>query len=294
MLALAGPAGNAAGSPYSTINAAAASSDITVQHIRRNVSVLEGSGGNIGVLAGADGIFMVDAGIAVSEAKIATALQALSKGKLRYMVLTHWHWDHSDGDCWVRKAGATLIADQNTVEHLKQTIDVVEWEHTFAPVPPDCLPNLAITADRTIQFDGETVRILHYQPGHTDGDLAVYFKTADVLQTGDMFWNGMYPFIDYAAGGSIDGAIRGADESIALTTDHTRVIPGHGPVGGRADLIAFRTMLTTIRAKVAALKAAGKSLAEVEAAKPTADFDATWGQSVISPSLFTALVYKGI
>jgi glyoxylase-like metal-dependent hydrolase (beta-lactamase superfamily II) len=151
-----------------------------------------------------------------------------------------------------------------------------------------------LTADKTLRFDGETVKILHYGAGHTDGDLAVYFRSADVLQTGDMFWNGLYPFIDYVAGGSIDGTIRGADDSIALTTDQTIVIPGHGPVGGRADLIAYRDMLRTVRGRVAAMKAQGKSLAEVEAARPTADYDGTWGRSVISPRLFTALVYRGV
>jgi glyoxylase-like metal-dependent hydrolase (beta-lactamase superfamily II) len=290
----AGALASALGTPYSDINAAAASAPITVQHLRRNVTMLEGSGGNIGVLAGRDGILMVDDGIAVSREKIVRAIRSFSDGDLKYVVLTHWHWDHSDGDGWVRKAGATLIADHRTVDHLKQTIDVVEWEHTFPPARAADIPNLVLTADKTLRFDGETVKILHYGAGHTDGDLAVYFRSADVLQTGDMFWNGLYPFIDYVAGGSIDGTIRGADDSIALTTDQTIVIPGHGPVGGRADLIAYRDMLRTVRGRVAAMKAQGKSLAEVEAARPTADYDGTWGRSVISPRLFTALVYRGV
>jgi glyoxylase-like metal-dependent hydrolase (beta-lactamase superfamily II) len=142
--------------------------------------------------------------------------------------------------------------------------------------------------------DGETVRIKHYGRGHTDGDMSVYFAKADVLQTGDTVWNGVYPFIDYVTGGSIDGAIRAANANIAMATNHTRVIPGHGPSGSRADLVAFRDMLLAIRNKVAALKSQGRSLSEVIVAKPTAAYDAKWGGSVISGALFTALVYRGV
>jgi glyoxylase-like metal-dependent hydrolase (beta-lactamase superfamily II) len=120
------------------------------------------------------------------------------------------------------------------------------------------------------------------------------FERANILQTGDTFWNGMYPFIDYVTGGSIDGAIRAANANLALSDAHTLVIPGHGPIGDRRALIAFRDMLVSVRGRIAALKAKGKSLADVQAADPTADFDAKWGRSVIDPALFTALVYRGV
>jgi glyoxylase-like metal-dependent hydrolase (beta-lactamase superfamily II) len=138
------------------------------------------------------------------------------------------------------------------------------------------------------------VRIRHYQHGHTDDDMSVYFAKANVLQTGDTFWNGMYPFIDYVTGGSIDGAIRAANANLAMAGNNTIVIPGHGPVGNRAQLIEFRDMLVAIRAKVAALKAKGNSLEQVLAAKPSASYDAKWGTSVINGALFTALVYRGV
>ena len=149
-------------------------------------------------------------------------------------------------------------------------------------------------ARQALRFGGETVRIGHYAPGHTDGDLNVRFERADILQTGDTFWNGVYPMIDYAAGGSIDGAIRAANENLQLAGPRTIVIPGHGPVGDRAALLAFRDMLVAVHGRVAALKASGKSLAQIQAARPTATFDASWGGSVIDPTLFTALVYRGL
>jgi glyoxylase-like metal-dependent hydrolase (beta-lactamase superfamily II) len=281
-------------SPYSDINAAAAASPVIVQPLRSNISMLQGSGGNIGVLAGPDGLLMVDDGIAVSEKKIADALHTINPGKLRYVINTHWHWDHTDGNGWARRVGATIIADEQTIRRLSQTIKIVEWEHTFTPVPKAELPNLAITADKTLHLNGETIQIRHYRPSHTDGDLSVYFVKADVLQTGDTFWNGVYPFIDYVTGGSIDGAITAANTNIEMAVDQTIVIPGHGPIGNRAQLIEFRDMLVTVRAKIATLKAEGKTLKQVIAAKPTEDYDAKWGASVISGVLFTALVYRGL
>ena len=290
-LALAAPVG---ASPYSDINAAAAANPTTVHPVRGNVSMLDGSGGEMTVLSGPEGLLMVDAGIAVSQAKIQAALKSINPGRLRYVVLTHWHWDHADGDGWVRRAGATIIADKVAVQRLTQTNRIVEWEHTFTPVPKADLPNEIITGDKTLRFAGETVRIRHYRPGHTDGDLSVYFERADVLSTGDTFWNGVYPFIDYVTGGSIDGAIRAANANLIMARAATLVVPGHGPTGNRADLVAFRDMLVKIRGAVAALKAKGMTADQVVAAKPTAAFDAKWGRSVINGALFTRLVYRGV
>jgi glyoxylase-like metal-dependent hydrolase (beta-lactamase superfamily II) len=281
-------------SPYSDINLAAANSPITVHPLRGGVSMLEGSGGNIAVLAGADGMFMVDTGIAVSQAKIEAALAGLSNGPIRYAVNTHWHWDHTDGNAWVHRAGAQLIAARRADERLGETLRVVEWEHTFTPVDADARAGETLVAEKVIEMSGERARIRPYHPGHTDGDLSVYFERANVLVTGDTLWNGAYPFIDYVGGGGIDGAIRSAEANLAMSRADTIIVPGHGPVATRADAVAFRDMLVEIRRRVAALKRQGKTLDEVKAAKPTADFDAKWGRSIINGELFTALVYRGV
>jgi glyoxylase-like metal-dependent hydrolase (beta-lactamase superfamily II) len=285
---------HALASPYSDINAAAAKSPITVRHVRGNVSMLDGSGGEITVLSGPEGVLMVDAGISVSEAKIKAALRKINPRKLRYVILTHWHWDHADGDGWVRRTGATLIANRAAVERLKQTNRIVEWDHTFTPVPAADLPNEVLAGDKTLRFAGETVKIRHYRASHTDGDVSAYFQKADVLSTGDTFWNGVYPFIDYVTGGSIDGAIDAANANIAMAKPTTLVVPGHGPLGNRAQLVAFRDMLVKVRANVAALKAKGLTADQVVAARPTAAFDPKWGQSIINGELFTRLVYRGV
>jgi glyoxylase-like metal-dependent hydrolase (beta-lactamase superfamily II) len=291
----AGPAlAQAPATPYSTINAAAAVAPITVHPLGNGVSMLEGSGGNIGVLANRDGLLIVDCGIEVSRQKIEQALRRLNSGPLRYAVLTHWHWDHADGDGWVRRRGAQLMASRGTIARLGQTIRVEEWGHTFPPVSAADLPNVELEGERRLPFGDETVVIRPYRVSHTDGDLSVYFTRADVLQTGDTFWNGMYPFIDHVAGGNIGGMIDAANANLALATAATRVIPGHGPAGDRADLLAFRDMLVDIRDRIAALKSQGLSLEHIQATRPTASYDARWGQSIISGNLFTALVYRGL
>ena len=166
--------------------------------------------------------------------------------------------------------------------------------HTFRPVEPEARPTMLVSARKTMSFDGESILISPYAKSHTDGDLFVHFKKADVLFTGDTWWNGLYPFIDYVAGGGINGMIGAATENISMTTDHTIVVPGHGPVGTRADLVEYRDMLVATRDRVAALKKQGMSLDQVIAAKPTEAFDAKWGQAIISPALFTTLVYRGV
>lgn len=281
-------------SPYSTINAAAAQDPIKVTLLRGGIAMLSGSGGNISVLTGPNGLFLVDAGIAVSRSKIQSALRSLGKGPVRYAVNTHWHWDHTDGNAWLRRTGATIIADQHARRRLTETLRVVEWEHTFTPIAAGDLPNEPLSGGRMMSFGGESIAIRPYRPGHTDGDLAVQFRKADVLATGDTFWNGMYPFIDYVGGGSIDGAIRSANANVAAAKPRTQIIPGHGPLGNRAQLVAFRDMLVTARSKVAALKARGLSEDQVVAKRPTASLDAKWGRALINGELFTRLVYKGV
>jgi glyoxylase-like metal-dependent hydrolase (beta-lactamase superfamily II) len=286
------PAAAEEGSPVDLINAEAARSPVTSQDLRGHVSVLMGSGGNIGVLHGADGQLLVDTGIAVSQTKLEAALSAIGHGPIRYAINTHWHWDHTDGNQWVHAAGATLVAHDNTVRYLATTTRVEEWRHTFAPVPMDARPSVAITTEQTMALDGEVIQIGYYGAAHTDGDLFVYFKHADVLFTGDTWWNGIYPFIDTGAGGTIDGMIRASNKNLSMTTDRTIIVPGHGPVGTRAQLIAFRDMLVGCRNGVAALKTRGWTLEQVVAADPTATFDAKWGGFVIGPPLFTQLLYR--
>jgi glyoxylase-like metal-dependent hydrolase (beta-lactamase superfamily II) len=281
-------------SPVIKINEAAATSDVTVEQLRGNLSVLFGSGGNIVVLNGPDGKLLVDDGIAVSKDKIQAALDRISAEPIKYVINTHWHWDHTDGNEWVHNQGATIIAHENVLKRLSATNRVEDWNYTFQPWPMSGRPTVTFKTEKTLNFDGETVLIKHLGQGHTDGDAFVYFPESDVLVLGDNFWNGIYPFIDNGVGGGIDGMIRWVNASLTLATDKTIIVPGHGPVGNKAQLAEFRDMLVTVRNKVAVLKDQGKPLNQIITAKPTSAYDAKWGNFVIDPAFFTRLVYAGL
>ena len=277
------------------IRADAATAAIKVHRLRGGVSILEGSGGNVGVLTGPDGKVMVDAGITASKPRMLEALASLGSEPVRHLINTHWHFDHADGNEWVHGEGAAIIAHENTRKHLKTMQRVEDWDFNFPALPPGAIPTDVFTDRKTLSVNRSTLELQYYGPAHTDSDISVYFVEADILHAADTFWNGIYPFIDYSTGGSIDGMIRAADANLAKATEKTIVISGHGaPVCNRADLKEYRDMLVAIRDNVARLKKQERSLDAVVAAKPTAAFDAKWGQFIITPALFTKLVYEGV
>jgi glyoxylase-like metal-dependent hydrolase (beta-lactamase superfamily II) len=281
-------------SPVIAINNEAKNANVSVTPVRDGISVLMGSGGNVTVLRSPDGILMVDGGISYSKASMSKALALISNKRPKYLVDTHYHWDHTDGNGWLHERGAIIVAHENTVKRLSVATRVDDWEFTFPVSPPGAIPTVSFSTDKTLKFAGKTVELKYYGPSHTDTDIWAYFVESDVLSTGDTWWNGYYPFIDNENGGSIDGMIRAANDNIAKVTEHTVIVPGHGPIGNKKELIEYRDMLVGIRAKVAALKSSGQSRAEVVAAKPTADFDAKWGGFVIDGAFFTRLVYDGL
>jgi glyoxylase-like metal-dependent hydrolase (beta-lactamase superfamily II) len=273
----------------------AATAKVTVQNLRRNISVLLGAGGNISVLTGSDGKLLIDAAIITARPNVSKALASINMDPVRQLVNSHWHFDHTGGNEWLHEAGASILAHENTRKHLSEDTRVEgNWQYTFPPAPAGAIPSTVFNDDYTLHLNNSTLMLKHYLPAHTDSDISVYFPEADILHTGDTFWNRDYPFIDYGTGGSIDGQIRAAEANIANVTDKTIVVPGHGAVAGKADLVLFRDVLVEIRDKVAALKKQGKPLPEVVAAKPGARYDAEWGNLFQSPSDFVALVYQGV
>ncbi len=287
-------AGAEVSGPVEAINADAKTATIIVHRLRGHYSVLEGSGGNIGVLTGPHMVTLIDTGISLSQPRISEAIHTLSTAPLKYVIDTHWHWDHTDGNGWAHAAGATIIAHANVLKRLSGSNHVDEWNHTFTPAPLAARPTVLVSDRKTLHVDGATLKLKYYGLAHTDGDISVYDPEANILQTGDTWWNGYYPMIDYGAGGSIDGMIRAANINIALANEKTIVVPGHGPVGNRDELVAYRDMLVAIRNNVAKLKQSGMTLPQIIAAKPTAAFDQKWGGFVIGPDLFTSLVYRGL
>ena len=197
--------------------------NITVQALRGNISALIGSGGNIAVLPGGDGKLIIDSGFLGTRSKIADALSGLSPDPIKHLVNMHWHFDHTDGNEWMH-SGAVITVHENTKNHLTTSTRVEDWNFTFPASLAGAIPTGLFTTDKTLHLNGITIALKHYGPAHTDGDISAYFVEADVLHTGDTWWNGHYPFIDYSTSGNIDGMIKAAEANVATVTDKTIVI----------------------------------------------------------------------
>jgi len=182
---------------------------------------------------------------------------------------------------------------RNTLKHLSMQQRVADWDFTFPPTPAGGLPKEIFSEHKAMHLNGTRLSLDHYGPAHTDGDISVHFEDADIMHVADTYWNGIYPFIDYSTGGNIQGMMIATNRNIEKTTRDTIIIPGHGyPVSNRMELIEYRDMLVAITDHVSWLKASGHSVNETIAMKPTAQYDAKWGQYVISPDFFTRLVYE--
>ncbi|MDX2132955.1 MAG: MBL fold metallo-hydrolase [Planctomycetota bacterium] len=272
----------------------ASTARVHTQSLRGGVSVLAGAGGNIAVVSGPDGKVLVDSGISTARRQVEEALAAIDGHPIRYLVNTHWHFDHTDGNAWMHAAGAVVVASANCRTRLSQATRVDGWNFTFPPSTAGAIPQITPGDSLTLHLGGSTLVLEALGPAHTDTDLLVEFQEAAVMHVGDVWWNGHYPFIDYSTGGSIDGTISAVDTCLARAKESTIIIPGHGPVGDASQLAEFREMLIKVRERVARMKKQGKTLAEVITARPTLEFDPRYGHFLMAPADFTGLVYSGV
>jgi cyclase len=268
--------------------------EVTSQKVAEGVYMLQGSGGNIGLSVGEDAAFLVDDQYAPLTPKITAAVKALTDKPIKFVLNTHWHGDHSGGNENLGTAGTLIVAHDNVRKRMS-TEQFIEFFNSKVPASPKvALPVVTFNDTVTFHLNGEELHAFHVPPAHTDGDSVVHFKKADVIHTGDLFFNGMYPFIDVGSGGGIEGMIAAADRILGMAKDTTKIIPGHGPLATKADYKGFRDMLAKVRDAIKPLVAAGKTLEQVTAAKPTAALDATWGTGFMKPDPFTAIVYKDL
>lgn len=265
---------------------------IVTTKLTDRLALLSGPGGNVIVFHGPDGMIVVDGFVKPAWPKLDQALAAIDKVPIKSMIDTHWHFDHADNNGNFRAAGAGIIAHENTKKRLMQSHDLLGMH--FEPVPSGELPTQTFASGLTLNANGEQVRLTHVPPAHTDTDIFVHFPKADVLHMGDVFFNGFYPFIDASTGGTIDGVIDGVNLALKTVTAGTKIVPGHGPLGTRPSLMAYGRMLTEVRDRVREAKKAGKSLADVQAAKPSAPFDEAWGKGMLGPNDFIAIVYNTV
>jgi cyclase len=268
--------------------------EIKTTNLGDNCYMLEGQGGNITVAAAKDGIIMVDGEFAPLHDKIKAAITAVSNQPIKYLINTHFHGDHTGGNEPFAKDGVTVVAEANVKKRLEAgTTNGLTGAKT-PPVSPGALPSKSYTGAFKIRLDGRVADLKHIANAHTDGDTYVWFKTANVLSTGDTFANGRYPNIDFANGGNIKGMIAATDAFLKLINDKTRIVPGHGPLADRAALVEYRVMLVTARDRMAKLVKEGKSEDDVVAAKPFADLDAKWAPTELAATNFVRVVYHSL
>jgi cyclase len=259
-----------------------------------SVYMLEGQGGNITVAVAADGIIMVDGQFAPLHDKIKAAIEAISKQPVKYLINTHYHGDHTGGNELFAREGATIVSQINVRNRLAAGTSNGLTGARTPPAPQAALPSDTYTNFSKVRLKGRVADLKHIPNAHTDGDTYVWFKTANVLSTGDTFTNGRYPNIDFANGGDIKGMIAAADAYLKLTNGKTRIVPGHGPLADKAALLEYRTMLISARDRMAKLVQDGKSEDEVVAAKPFADLDAKWAPTELASKNFIRVVYHSL
>ncbi len=268
--------------------------EVKSQPLRDGTYLLTGAGGNMVASAGSDGTFLVDDQYAPLNDKIVAALSQLGRMPLRFVINTHWHGDHTGGNEAFGKAGAVIVAHANVRKRMSSAQFITAFDRKVEPSLPAAWPVVTFTENISLHLNGDDVEVLHVAHAHTDGDALVRFRKANVLHMGDTWFNGGYPFIDLSSGGSIDGLIRALDRGLALSDAQTLIVPGHGALGDRAKLQVYRDMLHAARARIAALKASGKSKDAAIAAKPTAEWDATYGNGFIKPDKFIGFVYDSL
>jgi cyclase len=279
-----------------SLAAQAGADTITIRTIPagKGVYMLQGSGGNIGLAVGEDFAFLVDDEFAVLSAKILAAVKAVTDKPVKFLVNTHWHGDHAGGNENLANAGVIIVAQDNVRTRMSSEQFNALFKSKTPAAPKAALP--VVTFGQTVAFylGGETVHVVHVPPAHTDGDAIVHFVTANTLHMGDVFFNGSYPFIDLSSGGSFEGVINAVNAALPYVNDSTKVIPGHGAMATRAELVGYRDMLVKIRDRVAALIKQGKTKEQVVAAKPSAEWDATLGTGFMKPDVFLGVVYDSM
>jgi glyoxylase-like metal-dependent hydrolase (beta-lactamase superfamily II) len=268
--------------------------EITSETLAPGLHVLFGAGGNIGVSTGADATALIDDQYAPLTARIVAATAKLSPHPIKFVINTHWHGDHTGGNENLGKAGAVIIAHDNVRTRMASDQFMAAMQRTVKASPPAALPVVTFDSTTTVHLNGEDIRAVHIAPAHTDGDSLIVFTKANVIHMGDTFMTTSYPYADLSSGGNVRGYLAAHDTALALGNATTRYIPGHGKVSDRAGLVAYRTMVAETIAAVEAAMAGGKSVEAVVAAKPTAPWDARWGQAFIKPDAWVRTIYASL
>jgi len=283
----------AAQDPLAAFRAQIGAIPIQTRQLRDNLTMLSGPGGNVVVLHGAEGLVVVDTFVAPAWPRLEDSLKSLG-APVKFVINTHWHFDHTDNNAAFHGAGATLVAHENTKRRMSKPQRIEMLQLDFPPSPAAALPERVFKDGWKLAANGEQVEVSHVAPAHTDTDVIVRFERGNVLHAGDTYFNGRYPLIDWSTGGKIDGMIAAADRLLGMAAADTAIVPGHGPVATKDQLVKYRDMLSAAADRVRKLKAAGKSLEECIAAKPLTDFESDWGSGRYKGDDFVKIVYSSL
>lgn len=264
--------------------------EIKTEKLSETTYMLTGAGGNLGLSIGDDAVFVIDDQFAPLTPKIKEAIAKLTKKPVQFVLNTHWHSDHTGGNENFAKGGALVVAHENVRRRMSKEQLIEFLGAKEVPSPKAALPVVTFRSDVTFHINGDEVYAFHAPRAHTDGDTIIHFRASDVIHMGDIFFNGTYPFIDASSGGTADGVIAAVDRVLAIATDKTKIIPGHGPLASRADLQSYRELIATITQRVKDLRQAGKSDAEIKAAQPTKDFDEKYGRGFLRGDRFVDMM----
>ena len=262
--------------------------------VKDNLYAMIAEGGNLVVFVGEEGTFLIDDQFAPLTEKLITEIKKVGGDTPRFLINTHWHYDHTGGNENLGKAGTLIVAHDNVRKRLSVNNTLTAFNVQIPASPKEALPVITFSTDTSFHINGETIHARHVHNAHTDGDSVVHFKKANVIHAGDVWFNGFYPFIDVEHGGSLAGMIEATSTIINISNDDTVIIPGHGFVGDKATLVVYRNMLSDVLARLRKLKAEGKTTDEAVAAKPTQALDAIWGDGFLKPDQWISIIYGGL
>jgi len=273
-----------------------AQDDVKIESIKvtDQIYMLTGQGGNLGLLVGQDGTFLIDDQFAPLTEKITTAIAAVGGDTPKFLINTHYHGDHTGGNENFGKKGTLIFSHDNVRDRLVNGSFIREFNMKRGAVDPTGLPVVTFSEDISFHLNGDTVRAIHVPHSHTDGDAIIHFRSANVIHAGDVVFNGFYPFIDVSHGGSIKGMIAGVNKIFALSDEKTKIIPGHGPLSNTAELRNYLNMLETAYERLRKLKADGKTAQEAIEAKPLTDLEEEWGDGMFTGDKWIEIIYPGV
>ena len=267
---------------------------VVASEVTDNIYMITGKGGNIGLLTGDDGSFLIDDQFAPLTENIIAAVKSVDGDLPRYLINTHFHGDHTGGNENLGRRGTLIMSHHGVRERLASGSHIGAFNMTSGPANKPALPTLTYADNMRLHINGETVHVIHTPMAHTDGDSFVVFENANVVHAGDLFFNGFFPFIDAPNGGSVRGMIAATAEILALTNADSKIIPGHGPLASRADLQRYHDMLVTTNERLLALKNQGKTVEEAIAMAPLKDLEADWAGGIFTADRWIGIIYPGI